>query len=147
VAIWRNADRHSRIDLAQANGGGAKAEIYLTTRWSSALPIRSALALREFGAEGLQSEKAVEFLNRQEPDYVVEVAGFLTTVIRQGAKQFAAGLLDSARLSVGGRRAIRATASYVPEHGMHLMQPCDSLASMILLQEIEPLNCWPNRAA
>lgn len=100
-------------------GSSARTEIYLTTRWSSALPIRRALALQEFGAEGLQSEKAIELLNRREPEYVLEVAGFPATVIRQGAKRFAAELLDTARLIVPGRRPIAATSSHVPEYGMH----------------------------
>lgn len=105
-------------------GGGAspvKTEIYLTTRWSSALPVRRALALQDFGADGLESEKAVELLNSKQSEYVIEIAGFPTTVIRQGAKRFAAELLHSARLVVPGRAAVRAKASHVPEYGMHLV--------------------------
>lgn len=101
-------------------GSGARTEIYLTTRWSSALPVRRALALLEFGVEGLQGEKSIELLSRAEPEYIVEIAGFPTIMIRQGAKRFAAELLDTARLVVPGRRPIAATSSHVPEHGMHL---------------------------
>jgi hypothetical protein len=105
-------------------GGGAssvKTEIYLTTRWSSALPIRRALALQEFGAGGLDSEKAIELLNSSQDEYIIEIAGFPTTVIPQGAKKFGAQLLDSARLIVPGRPAVRAKGSHVPEYGMHLV--------------------------
>ncbi|MEP7363262.1 MAG: hypothetical protein ABI972_08400 [Acidobacteriota bacterium] len=104
-----------------APGTGSKTEIYLVTRWSSALPIRRALALQEFGINGLNDEKAVELLNRNEPDYVVEIAGFPTTAIRQGAEKFAAELLRTARLTVPNRPPIAATASNVPEYGMHLV--------------------------
>jgi hypothetical protein len=76
---------------------------------------------RSSAAEGLQREKAIQLLNRREPEYVIEVAGFPTTAIRQGAKRFAAELLDTARLFVPGRPAISATSSHVPEYGMHLM--------------------------
>jgi hypothetical protein len=105
-------------------GGGAssvRTEIYLTTRWSSALPIRRGLAIQEFGAGGLENEKALELLNAEQTEYVIEIAGFPTTIIRQGAKKFAAELLKSARVVVPGRAPLRATSSYVPEYGMHLV--------------------------
>jgi hypothetical protein len=38
---------------------GARAEIFLTTRFASALPIRRAMALAQFGEAGLQDERAV----------------------------------------------------------------------------------------
>ena len=69
----------------------------------------------------MQSEEAVELLSPKQQEYVVEIAGFNTTVIRQGAKKFAADLLKTARLTVPGRRPISATDVHVPEHGMHLM--------------------------
>lgn len=102
------------------SGGGAKTEIYLVTRWSSALPIRRALALLEFGANGLSDEKAVELLTRKEPEYVVEIGGFPTTTIRQGARKLEAELLQSARLTVPNRKPVTASSAHVPEHGMHL---------------------------
>ena len=58
-----------------------------TTRWASALPIRRAMALAQFGEAGLQDERAVDLLSRSEPEYVLEVAGFPTTLIHQGAKK------------------------------------------------------------
>jgi hypothetical protein len=106
---------------SSGRGSSVRTEIYLTTRWSSALPIRRALALQEFGAGDLDAEKAVEMLNQQPADYVIEVAGFPTTVIRQGAKRFAAELLDSARLLVRGRPPMPPTSAEVPEYGMHLV--------------------------
>jgi hypothetical protein len=98
-----------------------RTEIYLTTRWSTALPVRRALALQEFGAEGLQNEKAIELLSTQPSEYVVEVAGFPANVVRQGAKRFEAELQETARLIVSGRRPIAATSSHVPDYGNHLV--------------------------
>jgi hypothetical protein len=66
-------------------------------------------------------KKAIALLNRRESEYMVEVAGFPTTVIRQGAKLFSAELLETARLHVPGRRAISASSSHLPGYGMHLM--------------------------
>jgi hypothetical protein len=105
------------------SGGGmpTKAEIFLTTRWASALPIRRARALQEYGAYGLKTEEAVELLTAKQTEYAIEVAGFNTTIIRQGAKKFAADLSKTARLVIPGRRPISATDVHVPEHGMHLM--------------------------
>jgi hypothetical protein len=109
--------------LGNQSGGpsGARAEIYLTTRWASALPVRQAFALQQFGADGLQDEKAIELLNRNEEEYVIEIAGFPTTIIRQGARRFEAELAKSATLSLVGRRSISPASVHVPEHGMHLM--------------------------
>ena len=90
-----------------------RAEIYLTVRWASALPIRQALALHQ--------SKAPETLEIVEPEYVVEIAGFPTTVIRQGARRFEAELADSARITVAGRPSLKPVSASVPEHGMHLM--------------------------
>ena len=90
-----------------------RAEIYLTVRWASALPVRQAFAL--------QQSKAPETIEIAEPEYVVEIAGFPTTLIRQGARRFEAELADSARLIVAGRPNLKPVSAHVPEHGMHLM--------------------------
>jgi hypothetical protein len=105
----------------RGGGSSVRTEIYLTSRWSSALPIRRALALQEFGADGLETEKALELLNASPAEYVIEVAGFPTTAVPQGAKKFAAELLDTARLTVRGRPPMPATSCDVPEYGMHLV--------------------------
>jgi hypothetical protein len=106
---------------SRSGSPSVRTEIYITTRWSSALPIRRALALQEFGAAGLDSDKARELLQTREQEYVVDVAGFPTTAIRQGPKRFEAELLNSARILAPGRRPISAISASVPEHGMHLI--------------------------
>lgn len=103
------------------SGRGSKAEMYLLTRWASALPIRRAIALQEFGIEGLRDEKAVELLNRRDPEYVIEIAGLPTQAISQGARKLSEDLLRSARLTVPNRPEARAAFANVPEHGMHLV--------------------------
>ena len=100
--------------------GGTRAEIFLTTRWASALPIRRARALQQFGRDGLESDGAVELL-KTPSEYVVEIAGFPTTIIRQGGERFAEELKESARLASPGRKSLAATSCKVPPHGMHLM--------------------------
>jgi len=96
-------------------------EIYLTARWASALPVRQAMALFQYGRGGLDSAKAMEMLRDPGGEYVVELAGFPATAIVQGARRFEAELLESASLYVKGRKAVRATSSSVPEHGNYLI--------------------------
>lgn len=102
-------------------GVSIRAEMYLTTRWASALPLRQAAALHEFGPKGLESPRALELLNRREPGYVIEIPGFPVAMIRQGAAGFETDLAKSAMLTVPGRQPVRAASARVPEHGMHLM--------------------------
>lgn len=104
-----------------SGGSGATGELFLTTRWATALPVRRAQALQHFGRIGLEDPKVIELLNAAPSEYKLEIAGFLTTVVREGAEKFAAELKDSARLIVSGRKPIRATEAEMPEHGMHLM--------------------------
>lgn len=98
-----------------------RTEMYLTVRFASALPIRQALALSEFGRTGLDNPRAVELLAAKPKEYVVEVAGFPTTSISQGPKWLADGLKKSARLFLKGQRPLSATSVEIPEQGMHLI--------------------------
>jgi hypothetical protein len=97
-----------------------RTEVYLTLRWSSALPIRQALALNEFGRDGLSQERAVELLTRQDTDAVLEIFGLPVTMVPQGTKALEAELEKSAMLWCKGQRALHATSVRVPEHGYHL---------------------------
>jgi hypothetical protein len=101
--------------------GGARTEIYLTTRWASALPIRQATALQDFGAQHLESPEAVELLTREDPEYVLEIAGFPTSLFKRGAQRLEDALTKTATLCVPGRPPLSPASVRVPEHGMHLM--------------------------
>lgn len=97
-----------------------RTEVYLTIRWSSALPIRQALALERWTREGLDDAEAREFLERREPDYVIEIFGLPARMVPKGTRWLEAELSGSAQLSMRGRRPIRAAGASVPEHGEHL---------------------------
>jgi hypothetical protein len=107
--------------MDDGNAPPVRTEIYLTVRWSSALPVRQALALHEFGRAGLQTARAATLLKDEPNEYVLDVAGFPAGMVPQGVKRFEAELLQSATLKVKGRRAMRGTAVSVPEHGTHLI--------------------------
>jgi hypothetical protein len=96
-------------------------EIYLTVRWASALPVRQAMALHQYGRGGLDSPRAAALLEGASGEYVVEIAGFPATLVGQGARRFEAELLESAILHVKGRKALQAVACSMPEHGNHLI--------------------------
>jgi hypothetical protein len=115
----RTTNRTPRID--DGNAPPAHTEIYLTVRWASALPIRQAMALHQFGRAGLKTAKALELLQWNPAEYVLDVAGFPVGMVPQGVRPFEAELLKSSTLVVKGRKSVRATATSVPEHGNHLI--------------------------
>lgn len=99
-------------------GGGrypVHTEVYLTIRWSSALPIRQALALERRTRDGLDDPKVREFLERRETHYVLEVFGLPVRMVPQGTRRLEAELLGSAQLWMKGHLPIRATSVSVPE--------------------------------
>lgn len=98
-----------------------RTQMHLTIRWSSALPIRRALALEEFGRQGLDSPKAAEMLSRQESEYVIEISGIPSSLDRAGAPQIEKDLMRTASLIVKGRRSGAPTSVTVPQHGSHLI--------------------------
>lgn len=96
-------------------------EMYLTVRFSSALPIRQALALVEFGRSGLGDPRAVQLLNTEPDECVVDVAGFPVISMNRGAGALAEDLQKSARLTMKGTAPVAPKTAEVPAHGMHLV--------------------------
>jgi hypothetical protein len=99
---------------------GVRTEAYLTVRWSTALPVRQALVLVEFGKGGFQDPRAQETLAAQPQDYVLDIAGFPAILFSRHAKQLESDLSKTARLYLRGRKALAPTSVGVPEHGNHL---------------------------
>ncbi|MFN7925934.1 MAG: hypothetical protein U0Q16_37900 [Bryobacteraceae bacterium] len=98
-----------------------RSEMFLIVRWSSALPIRQALALEQFGLNGLGSPQAKELLDEDSRQYLIEIAGFPVLSIPQGPQWLEKKLLESATISARGRKPIKAGVVTVPEHGNHLI--------------------------
>jgi hypothetical protein len=105
---------------SSSSGTGVRTEAYLTIRWASALPVRQALALMEYGKGGLDHPKALELLNQTPEDYVIDIAGFPATLIGERSPQLERELRKTARLWIPGRKPLAPTDAYVPEYGMHL---------------------------
>ncbi len=102
-------------------GVGVHTEIYLTIRWSSGLPVRQALALEQWGREGIQSPAARELLEAK-PDagYLIEVFGIPATTFPDGVEKLEAELARTASLFLKGRKAVQPESVTVPPAGMHL---------------------------
>lgn len=103
-----------------SRGSGARTEIYLTARWASALPIRQAYAIQDFGRGGLHSPEAIQRLSSEPTEYVLELAGFPTILFKKGSQELEDALTSSA-ISIPGRPPVGPTSVVVPAHGMHLM--------------------------
>ncbi|MBM3768409.1 MAG: hypothetical protein FJW32_23750 [Acidobacteria bacterium] len=99
----------------------AHTEAYLTIRWASALPVRQAMVLQQFGKHGLDDARAQALLREDPAEHVIEIAGFPTTMMTQGARRMEAELLASTEILFKGRKPLRPASVSVPEHGMHLM--------------------------
>ncbi len=98
---------------------GIHTEANLTMRWSTALPVRQAMVLSEFGKARFQDPKAREILDRQPSTYIIDIAGF-PAILFTNAKALEVDLAKSARLYVRGHKALAPKSVDVPEHGNHL---------------------------
>ncbi|MEZ5352817.1 MAG: hypothetical protein R2762_09295 [Bryobacteraceae bacterium] len=115
----------SRLPLPGRSAGprgnvGVHTEIYLTVRWSSALPIRQALALEQWGRKGLSSPEAQEFLAAQTEEHLLEVFGIPATQFPDGTAQLEKDMERSGSLLVKDRMPVRASSAAAPAPGMHL---------------------------
>ena len=90
-------------------GGGIDApqvapSITVIVRWHGALPIKQAVAKSRFGDEAATSAEALKMIERQEPRYVVGIAGLPAGALRGSPDQ----LKSAASLKIKGREPIQA---------------------------------------
>jgi hypothetical protein len=88
----------------------------LTIRWASALPIRRAYALQEFGQGGLANDKARALLGEEPRGTILELAGIPHALATRELEQN----LAKARLSVPGRRTLTPASVEVPTMGVQV---------------------------
>lgn len=98
-----------------------RTEVYLVVRWKSALPVRQALVLTEFGREGLQHPQAVDALTRAPANLELQIAGFPALLFTDRAAALESQLRQSARVSIPGQPPAPPLSIQVPPHGNHLM--------------------------
>lgn len=99
---------------------GVRTEAYLTVRWSSALPVRQALVLTEFGKGGFQDPKAQELLSRDPSHYVIDMPGLPAILFSRNVKALETDLAKNTRIYLRGRKPLAPVSVELPEHGMHL---------------------------
>lgn len=124
---WPGGGTTGRIPRSPGPGQGTgrgethkiRTEVHLTIRFSSARPIREALAIEQWGPDGLRTPKAEEFLSRSEPDTVVEIFGLPAIFYSQGTDGLKDDLTRTAVLVVKGR-SLKAISVESPGFGTHL---------------------------
>jgi hypothetical protein len=62
----------------------------------------------------------VEFLKREEPDYILEIFGVPVILAPHGTERLEETLARTSRLSMEGRRPAPPSAVHIPEQGYHL---------------------------
>jgi len=97
-----------------------RTSVSVIVRWASALPLRRASALQQFGRNGLNDERALALLNGTPDEYVVEIAGFPRNVAGKGPEEIQKQLMKSARIFVTGRRPLSPSAVTVPSYGLQV---------------------------
>lgn len=85
----------------------------LTIRWASALPVRRAMALQEFGRAGLDQPRAVELLSAEPDHYAIELAGLPQMLVSPVLERD----LRNARLVVPNRAPLAPLSVDVPSIG------------------------------
>jgi hypothetical protein len=78
--------------------------ITVTIRFHSALPVKQAIAKARFGSEALSSPEAAKFVSREEPYYLVVVAGLPPQLVPNDSST----LKDKALLKIKDKPPIRA---------------------------------------
>lgn len=102
-------------------GGGrpsVKSEAYLTIRWSSALPVRQALAIEQHGRDVPPAVR--EELERPVQEYVIEVFGLPAIVVHNGVEELERELARFTSLEASGGPRVKADWVEVPPQGAHL---------------------------
>lgn len=103
------------------SGASVRTEVYLTLRWSSALPVRQAEALDRWGRQGLDHPQARETLEGNAKHSILEIFGLPARMAPQGTRKLEEELAASSILSVKGRHTWRPASVTVPGHGTHLI--------------------------
>lgn len=116
----------------------------LTIRWASALPVRRAFALQEFSRSGLDHPRAIELLETEPTDFLIQIAGIPRTLYGEDGKHLR-NQLQETRLSIPGRRTLTPARIDIPSIGRELTATLrfprssvpEDAASIELLSQIE----------
>lgn len=94
--------------------------VSVIVRWASALPVRRATALQQFGRNGLNDDRAIALLNGTPEEYIIELAGLPRNVAGKGPEEIQKQLMKTARLFTAGRRPLSPTTVTVPSYGLQV---------------------------
>lgn len=88
----------------------------LIIRWASALPVRRAMALQEFGRGGLDQPGALELLNTPPEHFVIELAGLPSSLVNAEFERN----LAKARLVLPGGKMVKPAVVDLPAFGVNV---------------------------
>jgi hypothetical protein len=114
----RNDRPFPRIPSSEEDARVLRVAADVTVRWASALPIRQALALQEFGRDRLDDPRAKALLAARD-EFVIELAGIPRAIVGDTNEELVAEL-KKARLSVPGHRPLLPDSVELPTIGMYL---------------------------
>lgn len=105
---------------AGRGGAQARAEAFLTLRWSSALPVRQALVLLSSRGNPPEPSGSEAALEQDPPDYLLELFGLPAQAAPSDTAGWAGALQQSAVLLRPQRQPIQAGSVEIPPYGNHL---------------------------
>ena len=119
--VPQSAPTQPRIPTIPNDGPwSVRTAVSVITRWASALPVRRATALQQFGRNGLNDERAIELLTRTPDEYVIELAGLPRNVAGKGPEEIQKQLMRTAKLFIAGRRPLTPTKVTLPSYGLQV---------------------------
>lgn len=84
-------------------GGGGMPTIGLQIRWSSAKPVKLAMARMKFGAEADTKPEVKEMVDRAEKDYLITIDGIPAMMARQGPEKLIVALKKGSFIHCPGK--------------------------------------------
>jgi hypothetical protein len=91
----------------QPGGAAAEPSMNVILRWSTALPMKQAVARAKYGAEAKTSPDAQKFLAQNEPSYIVSLSGLPSAVAMGPAEKTIESLKDQTALTVKGKEPLK----------------------------------------
>lgn len=101
-------------------GSTPRAEVFLTLRWSSALPIRQALLLLSSRGNPQAAPESAAALEQEPREYLLELFGLPVQAAPANTTEWAASLERTAALVRKHRRPVPVQSVEIPPYGNHL---------------------------
>ncbi len=99
------------------SGGSSKPAVEVQIRWSSAKPVKLAMARVKFGAEADSRKEVAEMVNTEETHYVITVDGLPSAVARGGPAKLKSALKNGCDIVCKGKPDLKPSDVEVSDGG------------------------------